>query len=439
MYSRCVHTDDRMPLPRCDADHNSEEVCQSALLDFLLQKSVHLATLAGHRTGVQRDTAVQWHATDLGTDRFRIGQKGEDNLGHCISYYYHSLFCNNSLVSACAYVFKFSTRNYTRIRSRSCNNDKFFLNNFGVFVMAESCEATAGSSGDADALLIIDEELQGTLSCTLNIGQQLDERKKQIDENLAQTTRHQDALLALKERQNEMENAVMGELPDRLVRLEKSRLELKTTQWTDKLQLKAAAEKQKADVAELEAFLQCTRGVSELRNYGDPAVRARIPPVILVMDGFEERKANNDRWSSQAFYSHTYGYKICLQVFPNGRREGYGSHVSVYVSILPGEFDVFLTWPFCGYVTIRVVNSKNKKRSNFQIRVELNSEASLHLRQRQNPLAMLDPANCGFWGVDKVLPHHKLKAEWWLSDTQFVVKNSLTFCVTKVDTFNLHH
>ncbi|KXJ28109.1 TNF receptor-associated factor 1 [Exaiptasia diaphana] len=49
---------------------------------------------------------------------------------------------------------------------------------------------------------------------------------------------------------------------------------------------------------------------------------------------------------SEPFYSHKYGYKLKLQLYPNGHGDGKGTHVSVFMIIMRGEYDATLTWSF---------------------------------------------------------------------------------------------
>ena len=57
-----------------------------------------------------------------------------------------------------------------------------------------------------------------------------------------------------------------------------------------------------------------------------------------------------------AFYTHTHGYKMCLQVFPNGFNNGNGTHVSIFTCLMKGLHDDHQKWPFRGEVTIQIVN-----------------------------------------------------------------------------------
>ena len=56
------------------------------------------------------------------------------------------------------------------------------------------------------------------------------------------------------------------------------------------------------------------------------------------------------------FYTHSHGYKMCLNVIPDGCGDGEGTHVSAYIYIMQGPFDNHLKWPFRGEITIQLVN-----------------------------------------------------------------------------------
>ena len=49
---------------------------------------------------------------------------------------------------------------------------------------------------------------------------------------------------------------------------------------------------------------------------------------------------------SAPFYTSQFGYRLAASVFLNGNGAGEGGYVSVYIKILPGEYDSLLRWPF---------------------------------------------------------------------------------------------
>ena len=81
-----------------------------------------------------------------------------------------------------------------------------------------------------------------------------------------------------------------------------------------------------------------------------------IPPVDFTMTDFNQHKQDNEEWYSLPFYAHTGGYRMCLRVDANGHSSGNGTHVSVYVCLMCGEFDNYLKWPFRGIITIQLLN-----------------------------------------------------------------------------------
>ena len=81
-----------------------------------------------------------------------------------------------------------------------------------------------------------------------------------------------------------------------------------------------------------------------------------IGPVDFTMDNFNLRKDADDYWYSLPFYTHPRGYKMCLGVNANGWGHGKGTHVSLYVFLMQGEFDDQLKWPFQGHVTVQLLD-----------------------------------------------------------------------------------
>ena len=96
---------------------------------------------------------------------------------------------------------------------------------------------------------------------------------------------------------------------------------------------------------------------SQLQQLDVPCAESfKTPPVTFTVDKFRERQRVNDKWVSVPFYSHYGGYKMCLTLYPNGNKRGCGSHVSLYIHFMKGEYDNFLHWPFEGHITVLLLN-----------------------------------------------------------------------------------
>ena len=83
-----------------------------------------------------------------------------------------------------------------------------------------------------------------------------------------------------------------------------------------------------------------------------------IPPPASIMTNFTRHKNAGSTWHSQPFYSHSNGYKMRLRVDANGTGSGEGTHVSVFVQLIEGEYDDNLPWPFRGAITFQLVNRR---------------------------------------------------------------------------------
>ena len=74
------------------------------------------------------------------------------------------------------------------------------------------------------------------------------------------------------------------------------------------------------------------------------------------MPKYSKLKELNSIWKSKPFYSHAHGYKLSLHVAPNGLRNARGTHVSVVIHLMKGEFDEDLHWPLRGKIAILLID-----------------------------------------------------------------------------------
>ena len=81
-----------------------------------------------------------------------------------------------------------------------------------------------------------------------------------------------------------------------------------------------------------------------------------VAPAIVRIANVSEKIKNNVTFQSATFYTHYFGYRVCLMVTPNGIKEYQGSHVSLGVSILTGPNDARLNWPLRGQFTVTLLN-----------------------------------------------------------------------------------
>ena len=152
-----------------------------------------------------------------------------------------------------------------------------------------------------------------------------------------------------------------------------------------------------------------------------------IPPPDIIMTDFERRKKGNELWYSSDFYTHIGGYKMCLHIIANGRGSSKGTHVSVDVFMMKGEFDSHLKWPFKGEITVELVNQKEGGK-NYERKPVQHTDPD----ERDEWLKRVTEGDRGKgWGYADFISHSDLyKPE---EDKEYLVNDTLIFRITNVE------
>lgn len=88
----------------------------------------------------------------------------------------------------------------------------------------------------------------------------------------------------------------------------------------------------------------------------DPDESAIVVPIQRAIAKFTEMQKLDRDYVSAPFYTHPGGYKMCLWVFPNGYGDAENTHLSVFTCFMQGENDEKLKWPFCGNITVQLID-----------------------------------------------------------------------------------
>ena len=148
-----------------------------------------------------------------------------------------------------------------------------------------------------------------------------------------------------------------------------------------------------------------------------------IPPLDFTLRDFEKHKKDGDIWYSPPFCSHTGGYKLCLRVHANGKGNGEGTHVSLYVILMCGDRDDHLKWPFRGAVTVQLLNQRREEghfEETFSFDDRSTDETSGRVIGRE--LALTG------WGKTKLIAHSSLGG-----NSDKIYFNCLKFRVTNIN------
>ena len=146
----------------------------------------------------------------------------------------------------------------------------------------------------------------------------------------------------------------------------------------------------------------------------------------FIMTQYSTHKKNNDAWCSPPFYTGLGGYKMCISVNANGQLHGTGTHVSVYLRLMRGEYDSRLVWPFRGDVTIQLVNHNNDQDDWITMNFSDAADVAFGVSDRVTSGERSDRG----WGYDKFISHTDVES--CTKTSQYILNDCLTFRVNKL-------
>ena len=143
------------------------------------------------------------------------------------------------------------------------------------------------------------------------------------------------------------------------------------------------------------------------------------------MPDFSEHKRVSDRWYSPPFYTRPDGYKLQLNVDVDGSLRGKGTHVTVYVNLMKGEYDHMLTWPFKCDITIQLLNWREDK-GHVEKTIPFNDSYDIKHRKR-----VMEGDRALGLGFDRFISYSDLYYNI-TNNTEYVNNDILCFVVSKV-------
>ena len=174
--------------------------------------------------------------------------------------------------------------------------------------------------------------------------------------------------------------------------------------------LKAKIERTKGDLKELKNDQQCVT----------------LSSLEFTMEKFDRFQGNMVDWSSQPFYTHPSGYKMCLSAWLYGHllnddeEDTIDVYLSVGVALMLGEHDDQLKWPFRGDITIQLLDQERDDHVSKVI--SFNDQTPNEIAGRVAFYKKKQARSCY---EAKFIKQQKLK-------TKYLKNNSLRFRISKV-------
>lgn len=126
---------------------------------------------------------------------------------------------------------------------------------------------------------------------------------------------------------------------------------------------------------------------------------------------------------SAPFYTSQYGYKVQASLFLNGNGGGEESHMSVYIKLLPGEYDSILRWPFRHTVSFTLLDQADQRSQACNIVESFIPDPNWNNFQRPSK----QPDQLGF-GFPKFVPHEMLHSRNYVRDDCLFIKIRVDPC-----------
>ena len=147
-----------------------------------------------------------------------------------------------------------------------------------------------------------------------------------------------------------------------------------------------------------------------------------IVPVVYTVSDYSIRLSQSDLWfKPHPFYTYPQGYKMQLSVCVHGDGAGKGTHMSVFLSLMKGEFDNQLKWPFRGSITVQLLNQEADAEHYTDCITYRDGTPDQMAGRVMDERRLAKP-----WGKVKFIAHQSVLPK-------FVKSNCLKFCIVKVE------
>ena len=150
-----------------------------------------------------------------------------------------------------------------------------------------------------------------------------------------------------------------------------------------------------------------------------------VVPCTVTMSQYSLYKNTNSDWYSKPFYTRETGYKLQLKITANGDGSSRGTHVSVLVCLMKGEYDEQLKWPLNANITLQLLNW-SQDSNHIQHTVHYN-EVPVEHRQLARGLLTADDG----WRINEFISHSTLSNND-SSDISYINNDMLCFSISVI-------
>ena len=249
------------------------------------------------------------------------------------------------------------------------------------------------------------------------------EGEQQLQQQLEQKTKH------IQESLQEKDNKVQGELHEKQQQIEALKEQIVQVKQDHEERIKAVEQRREEQIKSLEVqSQQQVERIGKLekqlkekeQELEQLNMKLGMPPLHLTMSNFNQLKTKNANWYSPPMYTHPHGYKFCITVWPNGVGSSVtGTHVSVHLYSMSGEFDATLQWPAKFTITLQLLNQHRDQ------------DHTTVTKQFQWNKPEMERVGLDYFTY-RLIAHTDLKLNAQ-KQTQYLKDDCLRFCITKIE------
>ena len=151
----------------------------------------------------------------------------------------------------------------------------------------------------------------------------------------------------------------------------------------------------------------------------------KYAPYVWKISNFQavhERAISGEQESllSEAFYLSKNGYKLRIKLLPNGgcadpeqNKIIRGNYLSVFIKVIPGEYDSILTWPFDKKIRISLIDQEVNKENR------VNAIKIVYFQYDSRPCPQTEPENG--YGFGNFIHHNDLQTRKYLKNDNIFI------------------
>ena len=244
--------------------------------------------------------------------------------------------------------------------------------------------------------------------------QQLEQKERQINH--------------IQESLQEKDNKVQGELHEKQLQIEALKEQIVQVKQAHEERIKAVEQRREEQMKSLEVqSQQQVERIGKLEKQRKDKeqeleqlnMKLGMPPFHFTMSNFNQLKTTKTCWDSPPMYTHLYGYKFHITVYPSGVFSGAGTHVSVYLYSMPGEFDATLQWPAKFTITLQLLN-QHRDQDHITVTRQFQWKKPESERVHEENFSL------------KLIAHTDLELNAQ-KQTQYLKDNCLRICITEIE------